>query len=96
MMLEEHVTSEMLELNGRKEAAIFKLIGEESEGGYYNAVNAGANTLPEVHYSKFEYPLAIGYRGVTLAIKVTEKEGKPSCTVASGSSTNTAISKILN
>jgi len=52
MMLEEHVTSEMLELNGRKEAAIFKLIGEESEGGYYNAVNAGANTLPEVHYSK--------------------------------------------
>jgi hypothetical protein len=42
----------MLELNGRKEAAIFKLIGEESEGGYYNAVNAGANTLPEVHYSK--------------------------------------------
>ena len=44
----------------------------------------------------FEYPLAIGYRGVTLAIKVTEKEGKPSCTVASGSSTNTAISKILN
>lgn len=54
MLMEEHVTKTMVELNHRKEAPVFKLVSKAEEGGYFQSANEALATLPEVFYSPSE------------------------------------------
>ncbi len=55
MLLEEHMTKTMIELNGYKEAPLFKLTSED--GWYFTKVNNGLEKKPRVFFGKSQRKL---------------------------------------